>query len=62
MINELVQRFKIHLEEGGKSTKTIESYVGVWICPGQSQNRLAIDERNWDILSCAHEKVQVLQG
>ncbi|NRT73833.1 tyrosine-type recombinase/integrase [Clostridium beijerinckii] len=28
MINELVQRFKIHLEEDGKSPKTIESYVG----------------------------------
>lgn len=28
MISELVQRFKIHLEEDGKSPKTIESYVG----------------------------------
>lgn len=28
MINELVQRFKINLEEDGKSVKTIESYVG----------------------------------
>lgn len=28
MINELIQRFKIHLEEDGKSPKTIESYVG----------------------------------
>ncbi|NRT79268.1 tyrosine-type recombinase/integrase [Clostridium beijerinckii] len=28
MINELVQRFKIHLEEDGKSVKTVESYVG----------------------------------
>jgi len=28
MINELVQRFKTHLEEDGKSIKTIESYVG----------------------------------
>jgi len=28
MMNELVQRFKIHLEEDGKSPKTIESYVG----------------------------------
>lgn len=28
MINELVQRFKIHLEEDGKSIKTIEIYVG----------------------------------
>jgi len=28
MINELVQRFKIHLEEDGKSIKTVESYVG----------------------------------
>ncbi|WP_180277995.1 hypothetical protein [Clostridium sp. LS] len=26
--NKLVQRFKIHLEEDGKSVKTIESYVG----------------------------------
>ncbi|APM37711.1 hypothetical protein [Clostridium kluyveri] len=31
MINELVQRFKIHLEEDGKSVKTIESYVGACI-------------------------------
>lgn len=28
MINELMQRFKIHLDEDGKSPKTIESYVG----------------------------------
>ena len=28
MINELVQKFKIYLEEDGKSIKTIESYVG----------------------------------
>lgn len=28
MKNELVQRFKIHLEEDGKSPKTIDSYVG----------------------------------
>ena len=28
MINELVQRFKIHLQEDGKSVKTVESYVG----------------------------------
>ncbi|GLC30976.1 phage integrase N-terminal SAM-like domain-containing protein [Clostridium omnivorum] len=28
MINELIQRFKKHLEEDGKSVKTIESYVG----------------------------------
>jgi integrase/recombinase XerD len=28
MINELVQRFKIHLVEEGKSPKTIESCVG----------------------------------
>jgi integrase/recombinase XerD len=28
MINELVKRFKIHLEEDGKSIKTVESYVG----------------------------------
>jgi integrase/recombinase XerD len=28
MINELVKRFKIHLEEYGKNPKTIESYVG----------------------------------
>lgn len=28
MINELIQRFKIHLEEDGKSTKTVESYIG----------------------------------
>jgi integrase/recombinase XerD len=28
MINELVQKFKINLEEDGKSPKTIESYVG----------------------------------
>lgn len=28
MINELVQKFKIHLEEDGKSAKTVESYVG----------------------------------
>jgi integrase/recombinase XerD len=28
MINELIQRFKIHLEEDGKSAKTVESYVG----------------------------------
>jgi integrase/recombinase XerD len=27
MINELVQKFKIHLEGDGKSIKTIESYV-----------------------------------
>ncbi|MBD7912092.1 site-specific integrase [Clostridium cibarium] len=27
MINELVQRFKIYLEENRKSVKTIESYV-----------------------------------
>lgn len=28
MINELVQRFKIHLEEDVNSSKTIERYVG----------------------------------
>ena len=28
MINELVQKFKIHLEEDGKSAKTVESHVG----------------------------------
>lgn len=28
MVNELVQKFKTHLEEDGKSMKTIESYVG----------------------------------
>jgi integrase/recombinase XerD len=28
MINELVQKFKIYLEEDGKSIKTIESYAG----------------------------------
>lgn len=28
MINELMQRFKIHLDEDGKSHKTVESYVG----------------------------------
>jgi len=28
MINELVQRFKIHLEEDGKSVKTVKCYVG----------------------------------
>lgn len=28
MINEMIQRFKIHLEEDGKSVKTVESYVG----------------------------------
>jgi integrase/recombinase XerD len=28
MKNELVQNFKIHLEEDGKSIKTVESYVG----------------------------------
>jgi integrase/recombinase XerD len=28
MINELVQKFKIHLEKDGKSAKTVESYVG----------------------------------
>lgn len=28
MINELVQKFKISLEEDEKSAKTIESYVG----------------------------------
>ena len=28
MINELVQKFKIYLEEDGKSIKTIESYIG----------------------------------
>ena len=28
MIHEMIQRFKIHLEEDGKSPKTIESYVG----------------------------------
>ncbi len=28
MINELVQRFNIHLEEDEKNIKTIESYVG----------------------------------
>lgn len=28
MINELVQKFKIHLEEDGESVKIIESYVG----------------------------------
>ena len=28
MINELIQRFKIHLEEDGKSIKTVESHVG----------------------------------
>jgi len=28
MINEMIQRFKIHLEEDGKNAKTVESYVG----------------------------------
>lgn len=28
MINELIQRFKKHLEEDGKSAKTVESYIG----------------------------------
>ncbi|WP_017413236.1 phage integrase N-terminal SAM-like domain-containing protein [Clostridium tunisiense] len=28
MKNELVQNFKMHLEEDGKSMKTVESYVG----------------------------------
>ena len=27
MISELIQKFKIHLEEDGKSVKTIESYT-----------------------------------
>jgi integrase/recombinase XerD len=28
LVNELIQRFKKHLEEDGKSVKTVESYVG----------------------------------
>jgi integrase/recombinase XerD len=28
MINELVKKFKIHLEKDGKGGKTVESYVG----------------------------------
>jgi integrase/recombinase XerD len=28
MKNELVQNFKVNLEEDGKSIKTVESYVG----------------------------------
>jgi len=28
MKNELIQKFKVDLEEGGKSPKTIENYVG----------------------------------
>jgi integrase/recombinase XerD len=28
MTNDLVQKFKINLEEDGKSMKTVESYVG----------------------------------
>lgn len=28
MINELVYKFKIYLDEDGKSIRTIESYVG----------------------------------
>lgn len=28
MTNELIQKFKVHLEEDGKSVKTIESYIG----------------------------------
>jgi integrase/recombinase XerD len=28
MKNELVQNFKVNLEEDGKSVKTVESYVG----------------------------------
>lgn len=29
MLNKLVEKFKIYLEEDGKSAKTVECYVGI---------------------------------